>query len=72
MEDSYLYNWEVSVNDFFVWVVEACGLDKTDEQYAILTKMVKTQNDIDKFVSVYDGDLDLTNTLNKLLLEEAV
>lgn len=62
--NSYLYNWEDSVENFFAWVIEGCGYDIFDEEYIILNSLIKNMDDLGKFISFFNGNLDLNDTID--------
>ncbi|RJE90636.1 hypothetical protein D3P07_00565 [Paenibacillus sp. 1011MAR3C5] len=67
MNVSLLYNWEDSVEHFFEWVEHCCGVKQDSFLYVELMKYIKTMDDLDRFIDLYDGNMyALDITLKKI------
>lgn len=65
VEQSYLFTWTDSVENFFGFARE---LEVDEYTYELAAYLVKTQDDLDRFVELYDGDMDYwLETLYKML-----
>jgi hypothetical protein len=70
--DDILYKWEEDVNYFFPWLEEICGLHRDSDLYYKLMNAVKTNKDLELFVSYFDGDFsNIENTAYRYLLAKA-
>lgn len=54
---SYLYNWEDSVENFDIWIQEACGFGEGTKEYDQTMKVIKTQSELDEWIQHFNGDL---------------
>lgn len=69
MNSDLLYTWEDSVENFRKYVAEWCGVKQGTDDYSLVTKAVKTMNDLDRFIDLYDGNYDnIVNTVKKMLV----
>ncbi|REK76315.1 hypothetical protein [Paenibacillus paeoniae] len=67
MDVSLLYNWEDSVENFLKWASHCCGIKKDSALYRELKVHIKTINDLELFIDLYDGNMNsLDSTLHKI------
>lgn len=65
------HTWEDSVDNFFAYAEHCIGMNADSSEYDLLKYMVKTEQDLQKFFELYDGDIDhLDRTAAKMLAEE--
>lgn len=51
--------FEESVEDFFLWVEEICGVSPMDDTYTTLKMLIKNENDLHLYIEeYYDGNID--------------
>lgn len=73
MNVSLLYNWEDSVGSFFEWVEHCCGVKQDSLLYLELMKYIKTMDDLEWFIDLYDGNMyALDATLKKMKDRESL
>lgn len=68
IEQSYLFNWADSVENFFGFASE---IEVDEYTYEVAEYLVKTQDDVEQFIELYDGNMDYwLGTLYKMLPSE--
>lgn len=69
MNEDLLYTWEDSVENFYKFVEECCGVKKESEIYQTLQLLVGDMHDLEVFIDHYDGNMsDLKSTINRMVL----
>lgn len=67
-----LYGWEDDIQIFFVWLEVICGLHREGSTYLELKESINTKDDLDIFVSIFDGDISrVENNISNFLLAKA-
>lgn len=67
-----IVNWEDSVENFFAWSKEWCGVEIGSDTYDLMILLIKTDNDLEQFVNMFDGDIDhLETTLYRMISKAA-
>lgn len=67
-----LYDWEVNIPTFFLWLEDACSIHRESELYKSLCKSITTNDDLDLFVQLFDGDFEnIDRTAEKYLMRYA-
>ncbi|GAB6989479.1 hypothetical protein [Paenibacillus pini] len=61
-----LFDWEDSVENFYTWCRDT--LEVNEDILELIYRLVKTQDDLECFIKLFDGDIDhLETTLYKML-----
>lgn len=71
MEKNLFYAWEESVENFLSYAVLCCGIEQDSNEYNLLQSVVTTQSELERFVELYEGDINhLDYTAAKMLAED--
>jgi hypothetical protein len=70
--DYLLMNWDRNVSNFKSWLQIVCGIKKESGLFQLIDEEIQSENDLQMWIQVWDGDLDEIETVTDLYMSRLI